>query len=143
MKTNVRSVLLKIKRKVLRGDNTKHNWKLDEHGESDEWAWESGFHNGVYCVDCGETVCVHCDEDWLEWDDCPGPPKRKPQTNADKIRAMSDEELAKWISGGAMHSDSACSYCEHNKKKTCTGRECQGVTDAEIIIKWLQQPVEE
>ena len=66
-----------------------------------------------------------------------------PMTHGDLIRTMSDEELAKWISGGAMHSDSACSYCEHNKKKTCTGRECQDVTDAEIIMKWLQQPVEE
>jgi hypothetical protein len=64
-------------------------------------------------------------------------------TNGDKIRSMSDEELAKWLSGGAMHSDSACSYCEHNKNKTCTGQECQGITDAEIIMKWLKKPVEE
>ena len=64
-------------------------------------------------------------------------------TNGDKIRSMSDAELAKWISGGAMHSDSACSYCEYNKNKTCNGSQCQDVTDAEIITKWLQQPVKE
>lgn len=27
------------------------------------------------------------------------PKHRKPQTNADRLRAMSDEELAEWISG--------------------------------------------
>lgn len=67
----------------------------------------------------------------------------KPDTNGEHIRNMTDEELAKWISGGAMHSDSACSYCEHNKNKTCTGVECAGKTDAEIIMEWLQKPVEE
>ena len=65
------------------------------------------------------------------------------KTNADKIRNMNDEELARWIGGGARHSDVACNYCEHNKNKTCTGKECQDVTDTEIIMKWLQQPVEE
>lgn len=67
---------------------------------------------------------------------------QKPTTNADRIRAMSDEELASWISGGAMHSDSACSFCSHNKEKTCTGRECQNKSDEDIIMEWLREPAE-
>ena len=66
----------------------------------------------------------------------------KPTTNIDRIRNMSDEELAKFINGGAMYSDSACSYCRHNKEKTCTGKECQGKTDTDIIMEWLKQPME-
>jgi hypothetical protein len=121
----------------------KHRWKLDEYGKPDEWAWESGFHNGVYCEDCGETVCVHCDQDWFEWDDCSGPPERKKKTNGDKIRSMNDDELAKWMSGGAIMSSAACSYCKHNKKNTCADASCGDKTDVEIIMEWLKQPVEE
>ena len=76
----------------------KHKWRLDENGKPDEWAWESGFHNGVYCECCGKTVCIHCDPDWELMDDCPGD-TRKPKTNADRIRAMTDEELAKMLDG--------------------------------------------
>lgn len=51
----------------------KHNWQKDENGNVDEWAWEAGYHNGVYCVDCRKTVCVHCNPDYMELDDCTGP----------------------------------------------------------------------
>lgn len=53
----------------------KHNWERDENGNIDEWAWESGFHNGVFCVDCGKAVCVNCNPDYMELDDCIGPQK--------------------------------------------------------------------
>ena len=72
----------------------KHNWILDEFGKPDEWAWESVFHNGVICRDCGFRPCIHCDTDWFEMDDCRGPLVRKVRTNADKIREMDDETLA-------------------------------------------------
>lgn len=75
----------------------KHRWKLDENGKPDEWAWESGFHNGVYCECCGKSPCIHCDPDWFEMDDCPGTPKRKSMTNADRIRSMTDEELEAFL----------------------------------------------
>lgn len=61
-------------------------------------------------------------------------------TNADRIRAMSDEELAKWILDG-MSSD-ACDYCGHNNE-SCDGSPCRGVEDKNVIIAWLQQPAEE
>ena len=44
--------------------------------------------------------CRQCaDSDWCaEHEDC-GLFKAKPQTNADRIRSMSDEELADWVWG--------------------------------------------
>lgn len=55
----------------------KHNWKKDKNGNIDEWAWDAGFHNGVFCEDCGMCVCVHCDPDYMELDDCTGPREEK------------------------------------------------------------------
>lgn len=68
--------------------------------------------------------------------------KEKP-TNADKIRAMTDRELAEWIYNKAMLSESVCCYCEHYHKITCNEGPCQNMTDIKIIMAWLQQPVEE
>ena len=98
----------------------------------------------VDCKICGYPLCsyagvqrgivVECDNYM---------PKPKPQTNADRIRAMSDEELAKWMSGGALHSDSVCSYCDRNTLEFCDGAECSNKTDAEIILDWLKQPAKD
>lgn len=66
-----------------------------------------------------------------------------PMTNGDKLRAMNDAELARWICKGAHYSDSACSYCKHNKEKTCTGQECQNKSDEDIIREWLMEVVED
>lgn len=90
-----------------------------------------------YCDDCYSGKDSNQPTKWEAAD------YYEPDTHADRIRRMTDEELAKWISGGAMHSDSACSYCEYNKNKTCTGVECAGQTDTEIILEWLRKPVEE
>lgn len=48
----------------------KHQWERDEDGEVDDWAWESGFHNGVSCEICHKHPCVHCDPDYDENQDC-------------------------------------------------------------------------
>ena len=55
-------------------------------------------------------------------------------TNAERIRAMSDEELAKWL----------CQWC------TCVEGYCPGVKmcvfsagKANGLLKWLQQPAED
>ncbi len=66
--------------------------------------------------------------------------ERKTLTNADRIRAMSDEELAQLIYQGI--SSDACDYCKENDHH-CTGRTCQGKADAEVILEWLRQPAEE
>lgn len=51
----------------------KHNWERKKSGEVNEWAWEYGFHHGVYCQDCGKKICVICWPLYMELDDCPGP----------------------------------------------------------------------
>lgn len=66
--------------------------------------------------------------------------KTVPMTNADRIRAMSDEELAQWMLNGI--SDDPCDYCEYNNGY-CDGSPCRGKADADKIIEWLRQPAEE
>ncbi len=113
----------------------KHNWERDENGNINKWAWAAGFHNGVFCVDCGKSVCVHCKPDYMELDDCTGPQKPKVMTNADRIRAMSDEELAEWL---------ACPICKHAScKKTCPVILLDADPCEMQILGWLQQPAED
>ena len=55
-----------------------------------------------------------------------------PQTNADRIRGMSDEELAEWIA----HPKISYCYCQHDicdAEKDC----------AECALDWLKQEVSE
>lgn len=81
-----------------------------------------------------DGLCGNCDElDKLverlaEYED---KAEHKPVTNADRIRAMSDEELAAWL---GEHLDcSACPVglaCVHNNG--CPGS----------LVEWLKQPAE-
>lgn len=58
-------------------------------------------------------------------------------TNADKIRAMSDEELAQFITRGL---DFDCSdYCDDYKAGCAFS--CHG-NDSKIALKWLQSKLE-
>ncbi len=50
----------------------KHRWRKNKKGEVDTYAWETDQHNGVICDACGETLCVLCDPDYMERDDCDG-----------------------------------------------------------------------
>lgn len=54
----------------------------------------------------------------------------KLQTNADRIRAMSDEELAAFIDEPTM--------CEGHGLGDCMNKECD-----KCILEWLQQPADE
>lgn len=56
----------------------------------------------------------------------------KPQTNADRIREMTDEELAKFIG-----SDSLCEHISTEHNEWCRCHNC-----ADCIVEWLQQPAE-
>lgn len=69
---------------------------------------------------------------------CPEPEKCRyatfPQTNADRIRNMTDEELAEKISRMAPH----CVYCPIKCGIFCTEEECKAKW-----LSWLRSPVEE
>ncbi len=56
-----------------------------------------------------------------------------PLTNADRIRAMSDEKLAYWMTH--LHEDGHClnERCQIFQDKTCE----------ECVIDWLKQPAKE
>lgn len=59
----------------------------------------------------------------------------QPMTNADRIRAMSDEELAHLLTTG--HGNFDCSVCKIGDQRKCD-MEC-----GERCLAWLQQPAEE
>ena len=60
----------------------------------------------------------------------------KPKTNADRIRAMSDEELAEFLSRGLKEPCDCCQLAIF--EGACTETLCE-----DAMVKWLQQPVEE
>jgi hypothetical protein len=81
------------------------------------------------CFNCAR-VGTDC-EVWHNCgEDCPGW-KNKVVTNADKIRAMTDKDLA--IS---MFVSIDCSVCP------CTGKCSNGSGCLDTILNWLQQPAE-
>lgn len=100
-----------------------------EHGENgccpDTRAWEMEMMHQVLAA--GLHDAANCFRDVLEakWKH-ESQQKVKPKTNADRIRAMTDEELAKILNGG----------CPQRRAK-CNGR-C-GI----CWLDWLRSPVEE
>ena len=57
---------------------------------------------------------------------------REPLTNADRIRSMSDEELAVWLVGATV-CERVCDEDEY-----CHGNEC-----VKRVTRWLKQPAKE
>ena len=95
--------------------------------------------------------CYTCkyDKD-CHWDDClfGDTPTRwepaehyKPDTNADRIRAMSDEELAKWLVKKTKYQESAWSAPSYLNFLT----ESDDTMESAIkgTTEWLKQPAEE
>ena len=90
---------------------------------------------------CHNCACDPvCDHNWNGWETCgnwiqkPG----EPPTNADRIRAMSDEELSEFISrieigdfGPQVYGKTFCDMCKGQY-------ECD-----DCRLWWLQQPAEE
>ena len=69
---------------------------------------------------------------------------RNPKTNADRIRAMSDEELAEFLLNGTDNpmyekNEDVCDYCEKcdDENALCSEDGCKNA-----IVKWLQSEVE-
>ena len=79
---------------------------------------------------CAKCVTAYVNDERQE----PSHWKRIPMTNGDKIRAMTDEELAEWL------CDSSDCYLGR-----CIAFElCRsGVGKANGMKKWLQQPAED
>ena len=61
-----------------------------------------------------------------------GMPDRKVPTNADKIRSMSDNELAEWI-----NTKNTCEQCAYEPEDVCMKEPCTNG-----ILKWLQSKAE-
>ena len=75
-----------------------------------------------------DEVCLHCS--WPEFAGEPSNFKPKPITNADRIRAMTDEELAKW-----MAYKVECQYCSV-RSAWCTESEASCRTN---WLDWLEK----
>lgn len=89
-------------------ENTFDDWdNPDDHGLIINHNWK--------CRDCG-------------WDD-----KKKTMTNGDKIRVMSDEELAQFIHK-KYDCCRTCPALQHCHDEDVDGREC-----IETIMGWLKQ----
>ena len=90
----------------------------------------------IKCGSCiGKTLCGEPEDTALV---CVDRVIGKPMTNADRIRAMSDEELAAFINRIVIchHLRNAgnCEKCPIHPAKPC---------DTEGIAEWLQKPAEE
>ena len=92
------------------------------------------------CKKCWGTGHVHGGDENSTWskscEDCHGIGFiRVPKTNADRIRAMSDEELAEFLN----RVKEPCDYCQLAiVEGACTETLCD-----DAMMKWLKQPAEE
>ncbi len=90
------------------------------------------------CLDCknnGTQICSVC----CSYQGYPDRWEAKPKTNADRIRAMSDEEMAKFLQEDVFYEP----WCPDDV--VCVlGEGCQ-LTDKDCgkcALKWLKQEVE-
>ena len=82
-----------------------------------------------------EEYCAYIDQYCVE-----GPcPYEEPQTNADRIRAMSDEELAEFFKSPLFFNKPWC--CLH--EKPCRHLDRKEFLCAECLLEWLKQEVTE
>lgn len=64
-------------------------------------------------------------------------------TNADRIRGLNDEELAKFIEAIRCNSSFSDEECGFPICQSMNGNYCHGIKDREPdkrILEWLQQP---
>ena len=79
-----------------------------------------------FAVDSG--VCIDFEE-------------RKPQTNADKIRSMSDEEFAKHLVDIGWDCHQCAEHRRLDNEPLLRGKKCDEKC-AEHCLEWLKQPAE-
>lgn len=89
-----------------------------------------------FCGECDRRYA--CDIDPDKCDEWPDP---VPMTNADRIREMSDEELAAKISRRCIRT--LCDIvCGEDCKAFATLNKTSQQRCVEIVLHWLQQPAE-
>lgn len=83
------------------------------------------------CRECPDyTKCVKESNLAIKRKNCPKAKIEKVKTNADRIRAMSDEELEKLL---IEFSAFACIFPD---------KYCEEISCVECVTKWLQQPAD-
>ena len=90
--------------------------------------------------------CGECDLRWacdIDPDKCNAWPDPVPMTNADRIRAMRDEEIADWVSENGAIKTPCDIICGGDCKAFPTFEKTSIERCKEIVMKWLQQPAEE
>lgn len=106
------------------------------------WEIAEGVRDGyLYCKHIKPFALELYDKYWTAWD---GPPEKdyKQATNADRIRAMSNEKLASEMKHRSIST--ICDIvCQGDCKAIATLNKTCGEVCKEIIMKWLQQPAEE
>lgn len=86
------------------------------------------------CTECPEyRECVKHSNLAIKRKSCPKAKVEKQLTNADRIRSMSDEELAKFIPDWSYTGACKCG----EQIYTDCNNECE-----KCVIEWLQQPAE-
>ena len=98
------------------------------------------------------TNCKYCKADCIfrgeqQTKECKG---YIPMTNADRIRAMSDEELAEFLILSPEMEFDVCLLCQFGNKTPMDDRgqclsgygACDAESRAEAFKKWLKQPAE-
>lgn len=86
---------------------------------------------GVYCDNCKHKELEHKFATWPCMDCCDGD-RCESITNSDRIRAMSDAELAEWRASGQ------CPTGRYNGDYECVTQTC-----AQCWLDWLRQEVTE
>ena len=112
-----------------------HN--CEHHTWGDEW-WNC------------QTECNKCKYTDMQGEKVPSNWKPLPMTNADRIRAMTDEELAEFICLSPEMEFDVCRFCQYGNPTPMDDRgeclydmgRCYAVARAEAMKKWLQQPAE-
>ena len=95
------------------------------------------------CIECPEySECSKKYNLTIKRRRCPKAKEEKVVTNADRIRAMSDEELANVFWDIGLEIWNCNEYNGHNVTMLPECEKCDG-NCALAILKWLKQPAEE
>jgi hypothetical protein len=87
-----------------------------------------------FCLEDGSIPGWDVSHGFEPYIDIAGEYYAKPKTNADRIRAMSDEELAKFIGHNSL-----CNQIQNDNGAWCEEQSvCEG-----CLVEWLKQPAEE